>query len=468
MKTQKLQIDWRALLLGILAMLPLGITLAFLRRYIGLFLTATEYRQALLDHAVDGIILIDDDGIIHAFNPAAEKIFGYIAGDMLGQNLREIVAPPDHVLHKLISIGREATGIKSDGTNFPLDMTSGQMKLSGQRMYILIVRDATRRKQIEDELRRARDDAEAASRAKSAFLLTMSHELRTPLGHIIGYGELVREELAAHHLPELVADIEKIESAGRHLLHQIDDVLDLANLESGQVKLMPERFALQALLDEICAEIQPLLQKHENQLTVEAALAPGTMEADRGRVRQVLANLLSNAAKFTQNGRILLRVSDLDDGRWMMDGRTTEPQNRRTAEPRDSKNQEPHSTDEQRTSTISTTNHQPPATSYQLPATNHRPSSTVIFEITDTGIGIAPEQVPHLFEPFRVANVTTRQQGGSGLGLAIADRLCRLMGGDIHVETQLGHGSTFTVRLPVEQKPGRKPSLLSIEDRSRS
>jgi PAS domain S-box-containing protein len=382
-------------LVGLLAALPLGVMLAFLRRYIGLYLAANEYRRAVLDYAVDGIILIDEQAQIYAFNPAAEKIFGYQARQMIGQNLREIVAPPDHVMFKLISIGREATGIRYDGSTFAMDMTSGQMQISGRRMYILIVRDATRRKHIEDELRHARDAAEAASRAKSAFLLTMSHELRTPLNHIIGYGEMIREELSESGLPEVLADLQKIDRAGRSLLNQIDDVLEMANIESGVIELVHHPFELRPLLVEVCELIKPMAERRTNRFECITTNIPDQMIADRVRVRQILLNVLTNACKFTEHGTITMHIS--------------------------------------------------------TPAADALPHPSVLFEIHDTGSGMPAEHIEQLFEPFQVANVTTRKQGGAGLGLAITHRLCRMMNGDILVQSTPGHGSTFVIRLPIYQ-----------------
>jgi PAS domain S-box-containing protein len=384
----------RAILIGLLAALPFGVTLALLRRSIALYLAANEYRRALLDHAVDGMIVIDDDGHVHAFNPAAEKIFAYRAEEMLGQSLQRIVAPPDHVLYKLISIGREATGIRKGGVTFPMDMTSGQMQLGGRRMYLLIVRDVTRRKQIEDELRAARDAAEAASRAKSAFMLAMSHELRTPLNHIIGYGEMVQEELAERGSEDLIPDMQRIEQSGRQLLRQIEDVLDLANIDSGVMQLWPTTFAIEPLLGELREAVTPLLEKHQNTLEILCDNPPLSITADRERVRQVLINVLSNACKFTEAGHVRLRVATGAAG----------------AHP------------------------------------------LALFEISDTGIGMSDEQLGRLFEAFNLQHVTTRTHSGAGLGMAIAQRLCRLMGGEVRATSALGQGTTFIVQLPIGQR----------------
>jgi len=279
-------------------------------------------------------------------------------------------------------------------------------------MYILIVRDVTRRKQIEDELRRARDAAEAASRTKSTFLLTMSHELRTPLNHIIGYGEMIQEELLERGHLDLLADLQKIDTSSRQLLRQIDDVLDMANIESGVLKLNPQPFSLLELLHELRVVLTPLLEKQDNSLTFETEQAPSEMIADRVRVRQVLLNVLSNASKFTDHGTITVRIMHEED-----DGRQPSP--------------------ERYNGRIMNSAEQP-----------MQQSATVVCEIRDTGIGMHAEQVAVLFEPFRVVDATTRKHGGAGLGLAITKRLCRLMGGDILVDSAPGQGSTFTLRLP--------------------
>lgn len=394
------QQEWQGFfLIGLLLALPLGALLALVVRLINMFLAANAYRRAVLEHAVDGIILIDDDGVIASFNPSAQQIFGYTANEMVGQTIRKVVAPPDHVLYKLISIGREVTGIRSDGSVFPMDMTSGQMLLSGRRMYILIVRDVTRRKQIEDELRRTRDAAEAASRAKSAFLLTVSHELRTPLSQIIGYSEMLEEELIDREQPELLGDLRHIHTAGKQLIGQIDDILDISNLESGQLRLYPQNFDVAMLVQEVSSTIQPLLEKHGNHLALKLEEAPMCMVADRDRVRQVLLNLLKNAAKFTQSGTIMLALR----------------------------------TQHNNSDTIS----QP----------------CVLFEVSDTGIGMTPEQVADLFQPFVQAEASPRRRhGGIGLGLAITYRLCQIMGGNVSVASNPGHGSTFTVCLPLEME----------------
>ena len=230
--------------------------------------------------------------------------------------------------------------------------------------------------------------AEAANRAKSAFLANMSHELRTPLNAIIGYAELLEEDTAD---ADQRADLQKIHTSGKHLLGLINDVLDLSKIEAGKVELQIDRFDVSQFLDQVISTMQPLLAKNGNRLELHAQAPLGDMTGDASRLRQVLLNLLSNAAKFTHNGEVRLNVS--------------------------------------RRSNLNV--------------------ESLVFEICDTGIGMSPEQLDKLFNPFVQADAaTTRKYGGTGLGLSISRRLCEMMGGEITVQSELGRGSCFTVTLP--------------------
>jgi signal transduction histidine kinase/CheY-like chemotaxis protein len=252
----------------------------------------------------------------------------------------------------------------------------------------------------------ARDAAESANRTKSTFLANMSHELRTPMNAILGYSEMLIEEAEDLNAKKLTPDLNKIRSAGKHLLSLINDLLDLSKIEAGKMTLFVEEIDVESMVKDVATTIHPLVKKNANELKVDLGADCGTIRADLPKIRQTLLNLLSNASKFTDKGRITLSVRRV---------------------PGD------------------------PIGSSQARTDLQIPGDRIQFSVEDTGIGMSPEQQSKLFQTFSQTDAsTTRRYGGTGLGLVISRRFCQLMGGDISVKSAPGRGTTFIVDLPVK------------------
>ncbi len=382
----------------------------------------SRINRLVLDSVAEGICGLDHEGRTLFVNPAASRMLGFAPEDLIGNSLHDLThhtrpggqpyPVEDCPIQRAVADGRpyhaqdEVFWTKS-GQQLPVEFTSTPM-LDGSGAIIGAVvsfRDITLRRRAEAEIRKAMEAAETANQAKSLFLANMSHELRTPLNAIIGYSEMLEEEARDEGHEALVPDLHKINAAGKHLLTLINDILDLSKIEAGKMELYPETFAVATMLDDVCGTVAPLVERNENVLSLRHDPAVDTLHADLTRLRQVLFNLLSNAAKFTRQGRITLSVQP---GR--VDG-LGDPQ-------------------------------------------------TVLIQVTDTGMGIAPEHLDRLFQDFTQADASTsRHFGGTGLGLAICKRTCEMMGGTIRCESQLGKGTTFTVELPVTAPRGAEMAL---------
>jgi hypothetical protein len=409
-------------------------------RVLGRLSQISAEQRAVLDAASQvAVIAADREGTIRLFNTGAERMLGHRASEMIGkatpadyrvaaelaERARTLEAEAGRALAPLDVFlvyaatgrheAREWTFVRKDGVRVPVDESVTPLRdASGELTgFLCVALDLTVHKRAEQEIRSAMEATEAANRTKSAFLANMSHELRTPLNAIIGYSEMLTEEAEDDGLDHFASDLKKIRDAGQHLLGLINDVLDISKIESGKIELFLEDVVVADLVGEVERMVAPLVEKNGNVIEVACPADVGTMRVDALRLRQILFNLLSNATKFTEHGKVTLRVA---------------------AEP-------------------------------------GIEGDLVCFHVGDTGIGMTVTQMSRLFQPFVQADPsTTRKYGGTGLGLAISRQFAELMGGAVDVTSQVGRGTTFTVRLPraVERKaaapapPRRAPDPVTL------
>jgi PAS domain S-box-containing protein len=358
-----------------------------------------SYVDEIIRSMADTLVVLDGEGNIRTVNRAAQRLLGYTEEELLGQPFSAICrdlfqdAGRSTIARMASSLKVETTYFAKDGHTIPVSYASAMMRdATGDiQGYVCVAQDITERRRYEEELRVAKDAAETANKTKSMFLANMSHELRTPLNAILGYSEMLTEEAQDLGEESFIPDLKKIHGAGKHLLGLINDVLDISKIEAGKMDMYLESFEIRPMIDDVVATVHPLIEKNQNEIEVASPAELGSMHADVTKVRQGLFNLLSNASKFTKQGKVRLSITreQRPDGEWLH------------------------------------------------------------FAVSDTGIGMTPEQMGRLFQAFSQADEsTTRKFGGTGLGLAITKRFCQMMGGDVTVRSEPGKGTTFTISLP--------------------
>jgi PAS domain S-box-containing protein len=422
-------------------------------------LTESEERYRRLVEFSPETIAVHSAGKMIYINAAGVKLLNAnSSAEIVGRSIWDFIHPDYHQLsEKPLNLVVEEIAGKVDFAEIKLVSLSGKIidvesvairiTYQGQSATQSMIRDITERKLIQQELELAKEAAIAASIAKSQFLANMSHELRTPLNGILGYSELLREEAEDLGYENFVQDLGKIRTAGTHLLTLINDILDISKIEAGKMEVYLETFDIINMIEDIASTAQPLIEKNGNILVVEYLNELGTMYADLTKVRQVLLNLLSNAAKFTTGGKITLSVSmQLTRDFWNSQASINQPPTPSIASP-------------MLPEKLETSGLVPKTENSEIVLTTQKSrentesfgTNLIIFQVKDTGIGMTEEQLQHIFQAFTQADAsTTRKYGGTGLGLAISQKFCQIMGGKITVESKVDVGSTFTVYLSQE------------------
>ena len=351
---------------------------------------AQEYVDNILRSMGEALVVLDPELRIRRVNPSALRLFDYSQEELIGRPASDVIV--EGQVQGLRGAVERSYRTKS-GKLIPVlfsaaELRTGQGSLEG---YVCLAQELTEIKRIQAELVGARDAAQEANRAKSMFLAKMSHELRTPLNAIIGYSQMLREDYLGPEQEEVSADMEKIERSGQLLLGIINDILDLSKIEAGRETVKPQVVDVALVLQDVCNAVRPLARQQGNVLEIDCPEHARLVYADLSKFRQSLLNLVNNACKFTEHGRVSVAVNRVRNAQ----GDWTE------------------------------------------------------VHVSDTGIGIAPEHLGKLFQPFsQVDGSATRKHNGTGLGLAISRKFCQMMGGDITVASVAGRGSRFSIRLP--------------------
>lgn len=370
------------------------------------------YLERLFESAPEAIVVLDEERRITRMNDEFTLTFGWERSEAIGREIDALIVPEERRAEARSwqdrvtrgqTVGYETVRRKRDGTSIDVSVLGTAIALEpGQTAIYEIYRDITDRKRAEEELRRAKEAAEEATRAKSEFLATMSHELRTPLNSVIGFANVVLKRAGETGGQER-RFLERIRENGLHLLDLINEILDLSKIEAGKMALDLAEVSLDELVEETLEQFRGQVLDRDLSVESEVPEELESLRTDRGKLKRILINLIGNAVKFTPEGRVAVRVA----------------------------------ADE-----------------------NARP---VRIEVEDTGIGIPPDRLRRIFEAFeQVETGKTRSYGGTGLGLTISNSLCRLLGYQLTVESEVGRGSIFAVELPPGSPGG--PDLASEED----
>ena len=346
--------------------------------------------RAILHNTFDGILTFDAAGEVQTMNPAAERLFGLRIDPRKRHRVIDLIPPLD-AEQVASGVVCELAGRHAGNGEFPLSLSLERVEVGIDTLYICVVRDDTDAQRARRALIESRDIAEAANRAKSDFLSSMSHELRTPMNAILGFSQILQTDSDHPLSPEQKESVDQIAKAGWHLLQLINDVLDLAKVESGKVDAILEDVALDEVVEECVNLVAPLADKHAIELVDRAGGSGLHVKADYTRLKQVMLNLLSNGIKYNRpNGSVALEVSSAGDG-WCEIG------------------------------------------------------------VVDTGVGLTGEQIAQIFEPFTRVAERRDEIEGTGIGLTITRRLMTLMGGKVGVESEPGSGSRFWLRIPLSE-----------------